>query len=180
MGGPGDTGAALIARIRANGLTVTISARGGIQVRPKARITPDMDRWIRAHRDAMAEALRAEQRAGGPSSQNADAAPDAPQDAGPISAAPPNAGPLPAAGRHSGGYTAVPNILLDYILPSLGLAERAVLLYLWRRLAGFHRESDVIALAQICRGITSAEGDELDWGTGLSRSNVQAALDSLA
>jgi hypothetical protein len=148
-----DAGAAVVARLRANGLTVTLTESGRIRVRPRERITPEMDRWIRARRAGMLAALQAEQASAASAHARAEHA-------------------------HT-GHTEVPNVLLDYIMPTLGLAERAVLLYLVRRLTGFHKESDAIALGQISHGITTRDGDELDWGTGISRSNVQSALATL-
>jgi hypothetical protein len=77
--------------------------------------------------------------------------------------------------RVPGGFTMVPNLLLDFILPSLSPTERAVLLYLWRHTAGFHRTARVVPLEQICSGLRSRER-ALDLGTRLSRSTTIRAL----
>ncbi len=81
-----------------------------------------------------------------------------------------------AAGRVPGGFTMVPNVLLDSILPDLSGAECRVLLYLWRHTAGFHRTSQVIPLQQVCTG---AYEHDRDRGTGLARSTARMALDAL-
>lgn len=82
-------------------------------------------------------------------------------------------------GFSSPHYTQVPDALFDELLPDLNPGELKVLLYLMRRIFGFKKESDNISLSQICSGITTREGRQLDRGTGLSKSTVTAALLSL-
>lgn len=83
------------------------------------------------------------------------------------------------AGFHSPRYTQVPNELFDTLLPDLSGAELKVLLYITRRTFGFRKREDEISIAQMCEGLTTAEGRVKDRGTGLSRAGVLAALSSL-
>ena len=75
--------------------------------------------------------------------------------------------------------TPVPDQIFDELLPLLSGAELKVLLYITRRTFGFKKESDRISLSQITSGITKANGDPLDYGTGLNEWTVLKALKSL-
>ncbi len=75
--------------------------------------------------------------------------------------------------------TQIPDVILDFWLSELTGAELKVVLYIARRTYGFGKESDNISLNQICHGITTKEGRVLDAGTGLSRSTVKEACNSL-
>lgn len=146
-----DTGAAMLARLRANGLTVALTDSDRIQVRPRERVTREMDRWIRARREEMVAALRAEQQ---PSAT--------------------------AAHPHAAGeYTEVPNAFIDLWAPQLTEAELRVLLYLIRRTAGFHREQAAVSVAQLACGMCTKDGRQLDRGTGMNRKSIFRALDRL-
>jgi hypothetical protein len=76
-------------------------------------------------------------------------------------------------------YTAVPNLVLDVLAPQLAEAELRVLLYLIRRIHGFHQQEDAVSLNQLCSGVTARGGERLDHGTGLCRKAVLHALDDL-
>ena len=82
-------------------------------------------------------------------------------------------------GYSSPNYTMVPDELFDEQLPYLSGAELKVLLYIIRRTFGFKKNSDDISLNQLLNGITTKSGQQLDLGTGLSRSTLVAALKSL-
>ena len=69
-------------------------------------------------------------------------------------------------------YTQTPNELFDELAPRLTEAELRVLLYVIRRTFGFHKQADAISLSQMTDGITTAGGETLDHGTGMSRSAV--------
>ncbi len=75
--------------------------------------------------------------------------------------------------------TPTPDDLFDRFLPELNGGELKVLLYIIRRTFGFKKESDSISLAQLCEGIKTKTGKNLDYGTGLSLSAVKTAVKSL-
>jgi hypothetical protein len=75
--------------------------------------------------------------------------------------------------------TQVPDVILDQWMSELSGAEFKVVMYVARRTYGFGRDSDDISINQICRGIRRRDGTRLDQGTGLSRSGVKAACNSL-
>jgi hypothetical protein len=77
------------------------------------------------------------------------------------------------------GFTAIPNELLDWIIPVLFEAEVRVLLYVCRRTFGFGKACDRISLLQICLGIVARSGRSLDYGTNLSKPAVIRAVKSL-
>jgi DNA-binding transcriptional ArsR family regulator len=77
------------------------------------------------------------------------------------------------------GYTQFPNELLDSLMPYLSGAEFKVLAYIARRTFGFHRQHARISFEQLCNGLVLPDGRRVDGGTGLSRSTVQGAIDSL-
>lgn len=83
------------------------------------------------------------------------------------------------AGFASPTFTQVPDELFDVLLPSLSDAELRVLLYIVRRTFGFKRQADTISLSQMVSGITTADGRQLDQGTGLSKATVARGLKSL-
>ncbi len=83
------------------------------------------------------------------------------------------------AGFERPAYTAIPNELLDVLMPRLSPAELKVTLYVARRTFGFKKGSDRISASQFERGIIRSDGQILDHGTGLSRRAVYLALDSL-
>ena len=58
-------------------------------------------------------------------------------------------------------------------------AELKVLLYIARRTYGFGKDNDRISLSQLADGITKRDGSVLDRGTGISRSSVARALNTL-
>jgi phage replication O-like protein O len=75
--------------------------------------------------------------------------------------------------------TQIPDVILDKWMAELSGAEFKVLLYVARRTYGFGKVSDRISLSQIADGITKRDGTVLDRGTGISRSSVARALNSL-
>lgn len=76
-------------------------------------------------------------------------------------------------------YTQVPDELFDELMAHLSGAELKVLLYIIRRTFGFKKDLDNISLNQICKGITTRDGEVLDRGTGLSQNAVLTALKGL-
>ena len=85
----------------------------------------------------------------------------------------------PFAGFELPYYTQIPDQLFDALLPDLSGAELKVLLYIMRRTFGFKRDADDISVTQICHGITTRDGRQLDRGTGLSRSTAHVAIRAL-
>lgn len=75
--------------------------------------------------------------------------------------------------------TQVPNILLDEVMADLDKSELKCLLYAVRRIYGFHKEGDFIAMSQFETGITRMDGTRLDKGTGLDRKSIRMALKGL-
>lgn len=82
-------------------------------------------------------------------------------------------------GFTSPNYTQVPDELFDELLPLLSGAEIKVLLYVIRRTFGFKRQADTISLAQMTNGIVKRDGTRLDYGAGVSKKTLFAALKSL-
>ncbi len=82
-------------------------------------------------------------------------------------------------GWDSPNYTGIPNELLDKHLTRLTHSELLVLLYLFRRTAGFGKQADKVSLGQLANGIVKRDGTRLDYGTGLSRAAVKRAIKSL-
>src|SRR5947209_6337878 len=76
-------------------------------------------------------------------------------------------------------YTVVPDDVFDNLLPDLSGAEIKVLLYVVRRTFGFKKDSDTISLQQICKGITTKDGRQLDRGTGLNKDTAVRAVKGL-
>jgi hypothetical protein len=85
----------------------------------------------------------------------------------------------PFPGFYRPRYTQVPDEVLDLFLADLSGAELKCLLYIIRRTFGFQKDADSISLSQFTKGIRTDEGKVLDRGTGLARSSVVAALQSL-
>ena len=75
--------------------------------------------------------------------------------------------------------TPVPDQIFDELLHRLSGAELKVLLYIVRRTFGFKKQSDDISLAQLVKGIRTRAGKVLDRGTGLGKTSVARALNSL-
>jgi hypothetical protein len=75
--------------------------------------------------------------------------------------------------------TQIPDVILDHWMAALSGAEFKVLLYVARRTYGFGKECDNISLNQMAAGIRRRDGTQLDHGTGLSRSGVKSACNSL-
>jgi phage replication O-like protein O len=75
--------------------------------------------------------------------------------------------------------TQIPDVIFDRWMAELSGAEFKVLLYIARRTYGFGKDADQISLNQLARGIRRRDGTWLDRGTGLSRSGVKAACNSL-
>lgn len=73
-----------------------------------------------------------------------------------------------------------PNDYVDIYMALLSPAEYKVLIYAVRRIFGFNKRKDAIALSQFTDGIQSRlTGEMLDHGTGLSRPTVISALAEL-
>ncbi len=75
--------------------------------------------------------------------------------------------------------TQIPNVYLDHFLADLSGNEFKLLMYLSRRIFGFHKESDNISLGQMLHGIRRRNGEQLDYGTGLSKPTLLRALKEL-
>jgi phage replication O-like protein O len=75
--------------------------------------------------------------------------------------------------------TQIPDVILDHWMAELSGAELKVLLYIARRTYGFGKDSDNISLNQIAAGMVRKDGTALNRGTGLSRSGVKVACNSL-
>lgn len=71
-------------------------------------------------------------------------------------------------------FTQIPNIVFDELLADLSGAEWKVLSYIMRHTYGWHKDTDDIALKQLTDGIPGQ-----DKGTGLAKSTVAAALNSM-
>lgn len=76
-------------------------------------------------------------------------------------------------------YTMVPDELFDQLLIWLTGAELKALLYIIRRTFGFKKDADSISLSQMLNGITTHDGEPLDYGAGLSKPTLLQALRSL-
>lgn len=72
-----------------------------------------------------------------------------------------------------------PNAFVDKLMPYLTSDEWKVLTYAMRRIFGFNKRQDRIALSQFTDGVENSEGELLDEGTGMSRPLVVAALGEL-
>lgn len=72
--------------------------------------------------------------------------------------------------------TAVPDQFFDELMPSLGLAELRVLLFVIRCTYGSRRISADISLRQMLEGVRDAEGYLQAPGVGLSKATLCRAL----
>jgi hypothetical protein len=75
--------------------------------------------------------------------------------------------------------TPVPDQVFDVLMDDLTGSELKVLLYICRRTFGFKKNSDDISLRQLVHGITTKDGKVLDRGTGLGKTSVVRAVQSL-
>lgn len=82
-------------------------------------------------------------------------------------------------GVMSPNTTQVPDEFIDHLMPLLTGAEFKVLVYIVRRTFGFKKEADTISIDQMVNGIRKKNGEQLDYGTGLSRPTVVEAIRSL-
>jgi hypothetical protein len=103
-----------------------------------------------------------------------------------VSSIPSNAknGKPSSEARRFGGFqepnfTPVPDEFFDLFLPDLLGSELKVFLYIVRRTLGFKKRMDAVSLTQICEGITRADGEVLDRGTGLTRRGAVYAVEGL-
>ena len=69
-----------------------------------------------------------------------------------------------------------PNVYFDEFLDLLTAEEFKVLAYLVRRIFGFQKRQDRVAISQICSGLVARDGHRLDGGTGLDDNTVRRAL----
>jgi hypothetical protein len=72
-----------------------------------------------------------------------------------------------------------PNDYVDNVMPHLTGEEFKVLVYAVRRILGFQKRQDRIALSQFTDGTKSKDGETLDSGTGLSNETVKKCLANL-
>jgi transcription initiation factor IIE alpha subunit len=75
--------------------------------------------------------------------------------------------------------TAVPDQFFDELMPTLGLSELRVLLFLIRCTYGSRRLTAEISLRQMLEGVYDADGYVLAPGVGLSKATVCRALSVL-
>ena len=68
---------------------------------------------------------------------------------------------------------------LDKHLHELPGSSLKVLLYIWRRTAGWGKAVDMMTIRQISDGIVTRNGKRLDHGTGLSRRAIVNAIQDL-
>jgi len=68
---------------------------------------------------------------------------------------------------------------LDYLMSILSGDELKTLLYIIRHTWGYNKTDDIISYPQFMTGITSRQGDIVDYGTGLSRMRQYKALKRL-
>jgi hypothetical protein len=68
-----------------------------------------------------------------------------------------------------GGYSVIPNGLLDLLRGSLSRNQYDVFMYIVRRTLGFHKTGDAISLSQFQYGLVNSEGRRLDFGCGIRR-----------
>lgn len=77
------------------------------------------------------------------------------------------------------GATSVPDQFFDELMPTLGLAEMRVLLFIIRCTYGSRRISADISLRQMLQGVKDNEGYLVAPGVGLSKATVCRALNVL-
>jgi DnaD/phage-associated family protein len=78
-----------------------------------------------------------------------------------------------------GNFFIVPNIFTDKLMNLLTPEEFKILIYMARRIYGFHKTSDQIGLSQFARGIKTSAGEQLDYGVGLAPNTIRKALENL-
>jgi len=76
-------------------------------------------------------------------------------------------------------YTMVPNVVFDVYMSALSSAELRVLLYICRHTFGWQKDADQISLRQLTDGQQKRDGTWQDYGAGLCRRAVIAAVGSL-
>lgn len=76
--------------------------------------------------------------------------------------------------------TQIPDVIIDRWMPTLSGGELRVVIYVARRTYGWRKPDDEISVSQLVDGITKRDGTRLDYGTGLSRSQVISAVESLS
>src|SRR5262245_9191416 len=72
-----------------------------------------------------------------------------------------------------------PNLYIDRLMPLLTDPELRILIYMTRRIIGFHKREDAISLSQFTDGIVLRTGERLDYGAGVSKDAARSALASL-
>jgi transcription initiation factor IIE alpha subunit len=75
--------------------------------------------------------------------------------------------------------TPVPDQFFDELMPTLGLAEMRVLLFIIRCTFGSRRGSADLSLRQMLEGVWDADGYQMAPGVGLSKATVCRALSAL-
>lgn len=73
-----------------------------------------------------------------------------------------------------------PNLYVDKYMSFLTNNELRVLVYMMRRIFGFHKHQDRIAISQITEGIVTKQGERLDYGAGLSKPACIKAIEGLS
>ena len=75
-------------------------------------------------------------------------------------------------------YTQIPDVFFDHVMRHLTSAELLVILFIMRHTFGWKKESDRIALTQICEGLKK-DGRVIEEGTGLARTSAVRAIRGL-
>ncbi len=83
------------------------------------------------------------------------------------------------AGFSNPHTTAIPNEVIDFLMPRISDAENRVLIYICRRTLGFGKLFDDISLSQFTDGIRRKDGTALDSGTGLGKPAVLRGIAGL-
>jgi hypothetical protein len=73
-------------------------------------------------------------------------------------------------------HTQIADEMLDHWMPHLTGGEWKVLCYLARKIFGWQKRDDTVAIRQFVTGETTKEGQVLDGGTGLKERQVQQIL----
>ena len=82
-------------------------------------------------------------------------------------------------GNFTPRFTPIPDVWLDKIMPALSNSELRVCLYIMRKTYGWGKSSDAISIRQMVEGLVGADGERVDWGTGLSTSGVMLGVKGL-
>jgi len=72
-----------------------------------------------------------------------------------------------------------PNFYIDQVEAFLTPNEFKVLIYMVRKIFGWQKRQDRISLTQLQNGLFSRDGEQRDYGTGLSRPAIISALEGL-